>query len=101
MESDHFGVMFEKTAFKVDGLRKIRWGIFYGVDGQPRIAAFLVSLVDASIKGLSDEQLNEQAEKVIKKPETLAGPTHQAYEWHEGEFYMVDANAQQWFKFNN
>lgn len=98
--NDPWNVKFEKSSFKSDGLRQIRWGIFDGNDGKPRIAAFLVDSFVVSMEGYRDVDFNAEAEMVIKTEETLNGPTHQTFEWVNDRFESVDPEEQDWFKFN-
>lgn len=97
-------ISFKNAKFNMvsgaDDLRHIRWGVFEGADGTPKIAAFMVPLLEAHFAHHEGKDIVAESDAVIETLEAKAGPPRQAYEWQCGEFVPVDPQEQRWFKFS-
>ncbi len=102
---DPFSISLEKTDFHLTktaddrDLGYIRWGMFEASNGERKIAAFYVPMLDAQFAHMAGKNLVSESNAVAERTEAQEGPARQAYEWAGQEFLSVEPDQQSWFSF--
>ncbi len=101
---DPFDIALEKTDFRLGeakggGLELIRWGMFEGEEGNRKIAAFRISMLDASLAHSEGKDIVAESNSTAHTVSSRTGPAQQAYDWMNGGFVAVDTQEQDWFRF--